>query len=400
MAGNVIFHIDINAFFASAEILKNSALEGLPVVVAGLHRRSVVSTASYEARSFGVHSAMPLMMALEKCPQLVVVQGDYSWYEELSERFFRFLSHYTPFIEPASIDECYMDVTEAIKHYKRPMDLAWIIQKRVYEELRLPCSIGVAPNKFLAKMASDMRKPMGITILRKQEIARKLWPLPIQDMWGIGKKTVPLLEERGIYTIGDFADPNNEVKIMTLMGKHAYGAIQNARGNGTSTLTYNTTVRSISQSTTLDRDITDYDEVKTVFKRLAHSLSVRARADDIKGSLISVSIRYYDFHNAVRSMSIQSYTNDEDVLLEHALLLFDKHASDREIRHLGIGLGSLYSAHSHIDQLDMFQEVMVPINDIESVIKELNEQLPEAKLIPAAKALRHKSTSFVEQKEG
>lgn len=209
MSARVIFHIDLNSFFASAEILKNSALAGQPVVVAGLNRRSVVSTASYEARSYGVHSAMPLHMAMEKCPELVVVQGDYSWYEELSERFFKYLRKFSPFIEPASIDECYMDVTEAIKAYKRPLDLAWIIQKNVMDDLRLPCSIGVAPNKFLAKMASDMRKPMGITVLRKQEVPRKLWPLPISDMWGIGKKSVPLLIENGIETIGDLASEEN-----------------------------------------------------------------------------------------------------------------------------------------------------------------------------------------------
>ena len=281
MSARVIFHIDLNSFFASAEILKNSALAGQPVVVAGLNRRSVVSTASYEARSYGVHSAMPLHMAMEKCPELVVVQGDYSWYEELSERFFKYLRKFSPFIEPASIDECYMDVTEAIKAYKRPLDLAWIIQKNVMDDLRLPCSIGVAPNKFLAKMASDMRKPMGITVLRKQEVPRKLWPLPISDMWGIGKKSVPLLIENGIETIGDLASEENEKKVMTLLGKHAYGFIQNARGNGSSKLNYNQGVQSISQSTTLDRDISEYDEVKTVFIRLAKSLSTRAKEERI-----------------------------------------------------------------------------------------------------------------------
>ena len=155
MAGRVLFHIDLNSFFASAEVLKNSALEGLPVVVAGLHRRSVVSTASYEARRYGVHSAMPLLMAQEKCPHLVVVQGDYSWYEELSERFFRLVRQFTPYVEPASIDECYVDVTERIRHYKRPLDLAWEMQQRIYEELQLPCSIGVGPNKFLACMQKN-----------------------------------------------------------------------------------------------------------------------------------------------------------------------------------------------------------------------------------------------------
>lgn len=184
----VILHIDLNSFFASAEILKHPEYADKPIVVAGLSRRSVVSTANYIAREFGVHSAMPLHQALSLCPELVVLEGDYGLYEELSSKFFKLIKTFTPFVEPASIDECYADVTDIIKHYKRPLDLVWKIQQEVYKQLKLPCSIGVAPNKFLAKMASDMRKPMGITILRKQEIKRKLWPLPITEMQGNRKE--------------------------------------------------------------------------------------------------------------------------------------------------------------------------------------------------------------------
>ena len=388
MAGRVIFHIDLNSFFASAEVLKNSALEGQPVVVAGMHRRSVVSTASYEARNYGVHGAMPLHMALEKCPQLVVVQGDYAWYEELSIRFFNYVKRFSPYLEPASIDECYIDVTEAIRAYKRPLDLAWRIQKGVYEDLRLPCSIGVGPNKFLAKMASDMRKPMGITVLRRQEIERKLWPLSIADMFGIGKKTVPLLERQGIYTIGDFANPANEAKIMALMGKHAYQLIQNARGFGSNRLDYNTSVQSISQSTTLDTNIVEYEEVKSVFKRLANKLSQRAKQEDLRGALISISIRYADFTNAVRSTTISEYTNDADVLLEHALLLFDQHNNGKEIRHLGIGLGSLFSKMRTVDQINLFQDVKAEPTDSTDILKQLNKQLSTGKLMKASELLK------------
>lgn len=391
MAGKVIFHIDLNAFFASAEILKNTALEGQPLVVAGMHRRSVVSTASYEARALGIHSAMPLMMALQKCPQLVVVQGDYHWYEELSNRFFKYLHQFTPYIEPASIDECYMDVSEVIKKFKRPMDLAWMIQKKVYDDLHLSCSIGVAPNKFLAKMASDMRKPMGITILRKQEVAKKLWVLPISDMYGIGKKSVPNLQAQGIFTIGDFADPANESKIMNILGKHAYVSIQHARGNGSNRLSYNTTLQSLSQSTTLDNDINDYDEIKTVFKRLSQTLSKRAQMESMKGSLITVSIRYFDFTNVMRSMPLPVYTNDASMLLEHALLLFDRHANEKSIRHLGIGLGSLQNAKSIVDQLDIFQsDTWENVNDIQTVLKSLNASFQDPQFMRASDILKKK----------
>lgn len=161
-------------------------------------------------------------------------------------------------------------------------------------------------------------------------------------------------------------------------------AIQHARGNGSNRLSYNTSVQSISQSTTLDRDIIEYDEVKTVFRRLAHSLSQRAKQEKIKGSLLSISIRYYDFTNAVRSQSLQGYTNEETILLETALLLFDQNHNGKEIRHLGIGLGSLYSEETSVTQIDMFQEPVEDTNDVAIVLKQLNKQLPGANLISAA----------------
>lgn len=390
----VIFHIDLNAFFASAEVLKNSALEGQPIAVANLHKRSVVTTASYEARSFGVKSAMPIHEALHKCPQLVVVNGDYHWYKELSKRFFQFIKTLTPYVEPASIDECYVDVSELIKGYQRPLDLAWYIQKELLNKVGLPCSIGIASNKFLAKMASDMRKPMGITVLRKQEIPRKLWPLPISDMVGIGKKSSALLIKNDICTIYDLADPKNEDKIITLLGKAAHIAIQNARGNDQSTLSYNHSVQSISQSTTLDTDITEYTEIHTVFKQLAYALSKRAIKEDLSGSLITISIRYNDFSNVVRSHTLDTPTSDVNIILENALLLFDRHYRGDPIRHLGIGLGSLYSKSKIITQLDIFK---LPENPVSvPILEELNKNVLGTKLIKASDLLKKNSKENVE----
>jgi len=182
----VYFHIDLNAFFANAEVLLDPSLKGKPIAVSGQTRRSVVSTASYEARAFGVHSAQPLSEALKLCPELEVVTPHFSWYHELSEDFMNIVRSYTDIIEQASIDECYADMTEAIRRFEHPLDLAVQIQKRVLNETGIPCSIGVAPNMFLAKMASDMKKPIGITVLRIREEQSKLWPLPNGDMRGVG----------------------------------------------------------------------------------------------------------------------------------------------------------------------------------------------------------------------
>lgn len=383
----VIFHIDLNSYYASAEIVRNSALIGEPVVVGGLSKRGVICTASYEARKYGVRSAMPLYKALELCPNLVVLKGDHDYYSQLSKKFFAFLRTFTNYIEIASIDECYMDVTDIIKNYKRPLDLAWQIQEQLMETLKLPCSIGVAPNKFLAKMASDMRKPMGITVIRKHEIPGKLWPLSIDSMFGIGKKTAPILKNNGILTIGDFANPKNESYLIKVIGKAAPSLIANARGNGNDQLVYNTTVQSISQSTTINHDVFDYDECKNILTVLTKSLVQRANLEGITGKMVSMSIRYHDFRNVVRSVNLEYLTNDYNVILEHVLLLFDNHFEDIPIRHLGVGLGSLSSKQKQIEQLNIFKQ---PVKQNIDVLEELNKHLSSGKLVYASNLLKEK----------
>lgn len=383
----VLFHIDLNAFYASAEVLRNSALEGQPVVVGGLAKRSVVCTASYEARKFGVRSAMPLFQALELCPQLIIVEGEHAYYEEVSKRFFQYLKTYTPCIEIASIDECYMDVTDIIKEYDRPLDLAWQIQSEVKEILKLPCSIGVGPNKFLAKMASDMRKPMGITVLRKQEVQQKLWPLPIGDMYGIGKKKAVILQELGIETIGDLLRNENYYAITKVLKNSTADLLENARGNGSDALVYNATVQSISQSTTINHDVEDYIEMCNIFKILIKKLVSRAKEDNLKGKMVSVSIRYYDFKNVVRSLNLDTYTNEERTIYEHAMLLFDQHYEGLPVRHLGVGLGSLQSQSKTMEQLNIFQ---TNAHKQKNVLDELNKQILGNKLVYASDLLKKK----------
>lgn len=381
----VIFHIDLNAFFANAEILKDPSLKGKPVVVAGFSKRSVISTASYEARKFGVHSAMPMFQAYELCPDLIVVKGDYKWYEECSRKFIQFIKKYSPLVEIASIDECYVNMTNVIKKYERPLDLAWEIQNGLYQKLGLPCSIGIAPNKFLAKMASDMRKPMGITVLRKQEVKTKLWPLSIKDMFGIGKKTAPLLIEKGIETIGDLANPENEAMLLAFLGKHGPQLIQNARGNGNDELTFSSSLQSISQSTTINHDVEEYSEIKNILRILTKSLCDRAISEQIKGKLISVSIRYYDFRNVIRSTNINTYVNDFNSVFEQVMLLFDQNYEMIPIRHLGVGLGSLISSTKEIQQLNIFQEYT---QEKVNVLDELNKQITGSKLMYASNLLK------------
>ena len=199
----VIFHVDLNAFFASCEMAQNPALKKVPLGIGGRKDRGVLTTANYEARKYGVSSAMPVMEARRLCPNLEVLPVNFPLYEKYSNIFFDLLSEYSDTIEKGSIDEGYLDMTNP-KVDKHPLELAKEIQTRLLEEHDLPVSIGVAPNMFLAKMASNMKKPLGVTVLRRRDIEEKLWPLPIEAMHGIGKKTYPDLKLIGIQTIGQF----------------------------------------------------------------------------------------------------------------------------------------------------------------------------------------------------
>lgn len=385
----VIFHIDLNAFYASAEEVLDPSIKDKPVVVSGLSRRSVVSTANYAARAFGVHSAMPIQEALELCPELIVVKGHYSFYEELSDKFIQTIRQYTPLVEQASIDECFADMTEAIRQFKRPLDLAWQIQQNLYNDLQLRCSIGVAPNKFLAKMASDMKKPMGITVLRKQEVKAKLWPLSIGEMQGIGKKTAPHLEALSIKTIGDLATFEDTEKLRGILGKNTQIMIDRANGISSDEVVCNHEVKSLSQSTTFATDISDYEEITNMFRRLANKLFNRMQEEGKVATTLSVSVRYFDFSNIVRSKKLSKPIQQADDLYEHAISLYDENENDQTIRHIGIGVSNLYDIQSQKIQMNLFEEIKA--NDTLEIIEKLNQQLSAGTLMPASSIHRKKS---------
>ena len=381
----VILHIDLNAFFASCEELKNPDLKEFPVAIGSLSRRSVISTANYEARKYGVHSAMPVYEALRLCPDLVLVEGDYSYYRSMSSQFFNYLKTYTHQIEPASIDECYMDVTNLIQRYKRPLDLVYQIQNGVFEHCHLNCSIGVAPNRFLAKMASDMRKPKGITVLRKSELSTKLWPLKISEMNGIGKKTVPILNQMDIYTIGDFADEANEQKILQKLGKSSYSLIQKARGNSSAHLCYSTTQKSISISRTYKIDLYSIDEVTTCLNDVVKELAYKMQKENQKGKLITLTLRDTAFHNACHSMNLSTYTNEFPMLFGACKSLLEEYFEPIGYRYICVHVGSLKDAKKIIDQPDLFS---VPVENTTTILKKLNANFDTKCLMRASDLLK------------
>ncbi len=387
----VYFHIDLNAFFATAETLLDPSLKGKPVAVSGSTRRSVVSTASYEARKYGVHSAMPIQQAMKLCPDLIVISGHYSYYSDLSHQFMDIIGQYSNRVEQASIDECYVDITETIQKYPRPLDLAWEIQQRILKEVGLPCSIGVGPNLFLAKMASDMKKPMGITVLRIRDVKEKMWPLPISEMRGIGKRTLPFMQDLHIHTIGDLATYKDIDQLKHVFGKNTDEMIQRAHGYDHRELMTEYDAKSMGVSETLLEDVTDYDELRGLFRILAKKLSARLKHAQKAGYHVSIRITYYDFHNADRSVKLNQPVWKFDDLFVNAMQLFDEHYEEGEaVRLLGLSVSDFITEGESLTQLSLFDDLEGEKESTYSVISDLNHMLGNKAFYRASALLEKK----------
>lgn len=370
--GEVVFHIDINAYYASAHRVLNPELQGKPVVVAGSRRGSVVTTASYEARAYGVESAMPVEQALSLCPNLIVEKVDFDLYKRLSAQFFNIIRSFSPYVQVASIDECYVDVSEVIKKYEKPLDLAVDIQKTVYQKLLLPISIGVGPNKFLAKMASDMKKPMGITVLRIREVEEKLWPLPIEEMHGIGKKTVPRLKSIGVFTIGDLAKKKvSDVRI--ILGNRAQEFIDKANGYDQSPLELVRNAKSMGQSRTFKNALYDLEEIRSAIMTEIIEIEARMEEQKVLGRTVQFSIRFENFQTAVRSQTFDYYLEDRYEIFERVMDLYAEFEGEGGVTFLSVSLSNLTPRNEAIEQLNLFDEEEK--EDIDLVIERLNSHL-------------------------
>ena len=384
----VYFHIDLNAFFASCEVLLDPSLRGLPIAVSGTTRRSVLSTCSYEARAFGVHSAMPVEEARRLCRDLIIVEPHFHYYREVSEEFMKIVRSYTEEVEQASIDECYADMTEAIMKFERPLDLAWQLQKRVSSEIGVTCSIGVAPNLFLAKMASDMKKPNGITVLRIREVPSKLWPLPIREMRGVGQRTLPWMEEMGIRTIGDLAKITDMESLRPVFGKNAEMMVRRANGWDDRKIVREWDSKSMGVSETFLEDITDYDELRGMFRSLSRTLSGRLAKAEKAGRIVQIRIKYHDFSIADRSVHLSSPVWKADDLFTQAISLFNENWDNEPIRLLGISVSDFEGKTLMNSQLSLFDESVSRREETMAVLRELNRQISGTRLIRASE-VRH-----------
>ncbi|MEK6590674.1 MAG: DNA polymerase IV [Nitrospinota bacterium] len=336
-----ILHIDMDAFFTSVEQKRLPELIGKPVIVGGSGdplRRGVVSTASYEARKFGIHSAMPLRTAYKLCPHAIFLPVDYEEYSRVSEKIKGILREFTPIIEDVGIDEAFLDVS----HIGRPPeDIAEEIKKRIKDETGLTSSIGIAPNKLLAKLASDMQKPDGLTIIKEDEIESRIWQLPVRKLWGVGPKTEAHLKGMGIKTIGELASlPLDRLteEFGESYGNYLYNA---SRGIDESPLVTHWEPKSISRETTFQKDTDNWQVTAKSIAELTKDIVDNMRHSDYKGRTVTVKIRFSDFETHTRAKTLSEPTDSLEVIRKAAFECLKRLELKKKVRLTGIRVSGL-----------------------------------------------------------
>ena len=371
----------MNCFFVSCEIAENPSLKGKKVAVAPntLDRKGIILAASYEARPYGVRSAMRVSDALRKCPDLILVEPTMGLYGEYSRRFFEYFLKITPLVEPASIDEGFLDITDVCEP-NEVINLATKIQKDLLTIYGLPCSIGIAPNKFLAKMASDMKKPLGITILRKREIEEKLWPLPIGDMIGVGKKTLETLLTIGIKTIGDLANYKDLNLLKEVIGDtNATSLYAHAHGHGSNEVDVNrfNDVSSISNSQTFDHDEYDIKNMKLMIKLLTNTICNRLDKHGLKAYNFTLQFKYNNFKVTSKSFTLKNPTSDSRMVYKMFETLFDDfYDNSFPLRLIGVAASKVIESSDEIRQLSIFDSLDEESKnqEIDNLIKNINSE--------------------------
>ena len=387
----IIIHVDLNAFFATAEQIRRPEYAGKPVIVGGLGPRGVVSTCSYEARSYGVRSAMPIGEARMLCPNGIFLPGDYAYYEMLSRSFFGYLKNYSSLVEAASIDEGFVDMTSLLAKEKDPMAKLVSLQQGLLKQIGLKCSIGVGPTKFLAKMASDMKKPMGITVIRRKDIKRMLYPLPIDNFFGIGKKTAAFLRSKGINTIGDFAYEitENEPDMRKYFKKRFDYYVESINGYGDDIVNpERPDPKSIGHSQTFMTDTDDYDEIKTVIESLSQEVSEGLIKEKKKCKRLVVNVKDYTFKASSKSLNLIEPVFEADDISKMAKKLFADNYSGKLIRLVGVTAGNLVPFKDRNAQMSLFEESGYEEDKTQVLIDSLNRKANKKVVMIASEALK------------
>jgi len=336
-AARSILHLDMDAFFASVEQRDNASLRGRPVLVGGDGPRGVVAAASYEARAYGCHSAQPMSIAKRLCPQAIVVTHRGGRYGEVSRQVFAMLDDVSPLVEPISVDEAFVDVTGSERLLGEAVAIARGLRRRIAEELSLTASVGVAPNKFLAKLASDCDKPDGLTVVPRDGVQGFLDPLAIERMWGVGKVTSEKLRRKGIATFADLRRQSREW-LRATFGNEAERYWRLSRGIDDRPVTPDSKAKSISHECTFGANLTNADDVRRVLMDQVEQVARRLRKHGRRAGGVSLKIRYGQFETITRSAALPQPTDATAELWEAARAVFDQWAaaSFRPVRLIGM----------------------------------------------------------------
>lgn len=339
--GKSVIHLDMDAFYPAVEVLDNPELKGKPVIVGGSRERGVVSSASYEARKFGVHSAQPMATALRLCPNGIFLPVRMKRYKEISERIFEIFHRFTPLVEPLSIDEAFLDVTGSTRLFGAPVDIAKKIKQAVEQETGLTVSAGLAPSKFVAKIASDMDKPNGLTIVPPEGVKHFLDPLPVSKMWGVGKVTREALLRLGIRTFRDLRQASPAL-LEKAFGKYGGKMRQLAMGIDDRDVVTRQDAKSIGHEETFSTDIVELESARKELLFLADKVARRLRRHGVAGKTVTLKVKYSDFVLITRSETIPVPTDDGPEIYSIACNLLKKsQVAKRPVRLLGISLSQL-----------------------------------------------------------
>lgn len=366
----------MNSFFASCEQALNPELKKVPLIVGGdpKTRRGIVLAASYDAKAKGVYTTMLVKEAMRVCPEAVIVESTFGLYSDLSKKVMDIFDDYTPLKQQGSIDEAFLDMTGTEHLFGNHLEAAKLIQDRILRELDLPCSVGIAHNKLLAKMGSDYEKPMGITTIFEDEIASKLWPLKVGELYGIGKKTVPRLQEIGIHTIGDLA--NYDFEKLTAYFNYNTAKHMTDSANGLSSdhvSNIHEGPKSIGNELTYSVDIKDADRIKEEILLLCDKVGYRLRKRMMSGKTISIKIKFNNFKVITRAKTLEAPTHHTEVIYETAMALIKKALTGQPIRLLGVTVTNFDDAKS--GQVSLFEMETVPDNpEVDHMVDAIREK--------------------------
>jgi DNA polymerase-4 len=355
MDDKIILHIDMDAFFISVEQRDNPALLGKPAAVCGSLSRSVVTSATYEARPYGIRAGMSTQEAKRRCPQLILVEGNHSKYTETAARIFSILKEYTPLVEVASIDEAYLDITQSLLLFQSPPLIAQSIKDQIREREQLTCSIGVAPNKLLAKLGSRLKKPDGLVVIRKEEMEEILRDLPVSKLNGIGPKLAEALNSMGIFTCGQLGKFPVSVlaKRFGVIGERLREMGLGLDDSPLMPFDEEEDAKSISHSVTLEEDTLNPNILRKVLLQLSEKVSKRMRRERFYGRRISITVRYSDFFTFSKQKTFSKWINSGNEIFQHAIEIFESIPHPKPIRLLGVGVSLLKKEWC---QLDLFEE--------------------------------------------